>query len=64
VQEEGNRRKIDQVRVSEDAIRRLAQAVLALGPVLRALNHGTRNGAGTRVFKAAIPGVEGLGTEI
>lgn len=64
VQEEGNRRKIDQVWVNEDAIRRLAAAALARGPVRRVLCHGTRNGAEQRFFKAAIPGVEALGTEI
>lgn len=64
VQEEGNRRKIDQVWVNEDAIRRLAHAALARGPVRRVLCHGTRNGAEQRFFQAAIPGVEVLGTEI
>jgi hypothetical protein len=64
VQEEGNRRKIDQVWVNEDAIRRLAAAALERGPVRRVLCHGTRNGAEQRFFKAAIPGVEALGTEI
>lgn len=64
VQEEGNRRKLDQVWVNEDAIRRLAEAALARGPVQRVLCHGTRNGAEQRFFQAAIPGVQVLGTEI
>ena len=64
VQEEGNRRKIDQVWVNEDAIHRLARAAQALGPVRRILCHGTRNGAEQRFFKAAIPGAQVLGTEI
>lgn len=64
VQEEGNRRKIDQIWVDEASIHRLAAAAQALGPVRRVLCHGTRNGAEQRFFRNAIPGVEVLGTEI
>lgn len=64
IQTEGNKRKLGAVFVQEPMIRDLAAYAEAGGPVTRILCHGTRNAAEQGFFKAALPGVSVLGTEI
>lgn len=64
VQEAGNKRKLTSVFVLEDVIRGIADYATGTGKVNRVICHGTRNAAEQGFFKAAIPGVDVLGTEI
>lgn len=64
IQTEGNKRKLTTVFVQQEVISALADYATARGPVRRVICHGTRNAAEQGFFKAAIPGVDVLGTEI
>ncbi len=64
IQTEGNKRKLDGVFVQEDVIREIAAYEQEHGHVRAVICHGTRNGAEQRFFKAALPDVSVIGTEI
>lgn len=64
IQEDGNRRKLNNVFVQEELISRIAQRIGPQGGIHRILCHGTRNGAEQKLFRRYFGDIEVLGTEI
>lgn len=64
VQEAGNKRKLNSVFVLEEVVSGIVDHARSSATVRRVLCHGTRNAAEQGYFKAAIPEVYVIGTEI